>query len=566
MIGQILTLNAGSVWIVGLAGGLAARRRTRATLTTLLLLTAVIAALILSEVGQASAQRVLSVTASPTAIQARGGQSTITVRVPVSAAGSEHRVELSTELGAFQASSGPSEISTALDDVGNDTLGASVRLVGDGRAGATVVTARVGSLVDTVTVRLVGDPTELRLLTPAEGSSLDASRQHQIRFVATDSAGVRVPSATVSVELLEAPDGATLRGGGALSERSLDVATSQSGEASVSLSSSPGGVRIQASSGTASLTSRFRLFGAPTTLRIVPVAGSAIERGTVGDAGSLQVLLLDERGQGVPNRRIRFMPEGGLVVSAAGDGESLITDDAGSVRVHLDAGNARLGARKLTATWTSGDLMLSDELEISVTGPPAAMYLTAKETLTDVGEPLIEEFAALTRYRVTAEVVDELGQPVAGEYLVRWRPLVSEAPAHVDPIESTTSEGIAVATFSLAHDDAAPQIESTWAQAWLVAKAQVNNRGLIADLMGEGVPLRASWNRLVWQGPDLPVSIVVDRIKHVVSAAWRRTEDGRWQAWFSAGVPGAVDFTLHTGDEFLLVLHSAALLPNVERR
>lgn len=532
----------------------------------LLLLVAVIAAVILSEVGHASAQRVLSVTAFPTAIQARGGQSMITIRVPASAAGDENRVQLSTELGAFTASSGPSEISTALNDVGNDTLGASVRLVGDGRAGSTVVTARVGSLVDTVTIRLVGDPTELRLLTPTENASLDASRQHQIRLVATDSAGVRVPSATVSVELLEAPDGATLRSGASSSERKLDVATSQSGEASVTLSSSPGDVRIQARSGTASLTSQFRLYGAPTTLRIVPVAGSAIEQGTVGDAGSLQVLLLDERKQGVPNRRIRFLPEGGLVVSSDGDGESLITDDSGRARVHLDAASARLGVRKLTATWTLGDLMLSDELEIRVTGPPAAMYLTAEETPTDVGEPLIEEYAALTRYRVTAEVVDELGQRVAGEYQVRWRPLVSEAAAHVDPIVSTTSDGIAVATFSLEHDDTAPQIESTWAQAWLIAKAQVNNRGLIADLMGDGVPLRASWNSLVWQGPDLPVSIVVDPIKHAVSAAWRRTEDGRWQAWFTASVPGAVDFTLQTGDSFHLVLHSAALLHNVERR
>ncbi len=549
-----------------LACSVRGKRVGRAALSAIALPGILIAAVVLSEVGQASAQRVLSVTAYPTAIPARGGHSTVTVRIPASAAGTETRVQLSTELGAFTASSGPSEITTALNDVGNDILGATVRLVADGRAGATVVTARVGSLVDTVTVRLVGDPTELRLLLPAANASLDASRQHQIRVVATDSDGVRVPSATVKMEFLEAPEGATLRSGAESSETALRVPTSQSGEAFVSLSSDPGDIRIQASSGSASLTAAFRLYGTPTTLRIVPVGTSAIERGTVAEPGSLQVLLLDERKQGVPNRRIRFLPEGGLVVSSDGDGESLVTDDSGRARVHLDASSARLGLRKLTATWSSGELMLGDELEIRVTGPPVAMYLVAEEAIADSREVLVEDFAALTRYQVRAEVVDELGQPVAGAYQVRWRPLVSEAGARVDPVVSTTIDGIARATFSLQHIGPAPGIYSTWAQAWLIAKAQVNNRGLIADLLGEGVPLRASWNSLVWRGPELPISIIVDRIKHVVSAAWRQTEDGSWQAWFTADVPGAVDFTLDTGDSFHLVLQSAALLPNVERR
>ena len=453
-----------------------------------------------------------------------------------------------------------------MDDVGNDILGQSVRLFADGRAGTSVVTARVGSLVDSVTVRFVGEPSELRLVQPSAGANLDASRQHQIRVVAMDSDGIRVPSAELTLELTDPPPGARLQRGTESSSTALTVTATASGEARATLSSGPGNVRILASSGSARLTFEFRLYGAPTTLRIVSVDEAAIERGIIGESGSLQVLLLDERRQGVPNKRIRFLPAGGLVVSAEGDGESLVTDGSGSARAHLDASNARLGTHTLTATWTDDDDTLSDELSVRVTGPPVAMYLRAREALSDLSEPLIDEFAALTRFVVEAEVVDEIGQPVAGTHQVRWRPLVSGAGAHVHPVVSTTQDGIASATFSLEHTDTVPQIDSTWAQAWLIAKAQVNDRGLISDLLGEGVPLRASWNNLVWLGPEMPVSQIVDSIRHVVSAAWRQNETGGWQAWFTANVPGAVDFTLQTGDSFHLVLQSAALLPNVERR
>ncbi len=519
----------------------------------------------LSGLSQASGQRVLSVTASPTAIPAHNGESTITVRIPVAAAGADDRVQLSTELGAFTASSGPTGISTALNDVGNDMLGASVQLVADGRAGASVLTARVGSLVDTVTVRFVGHAAELRLVTPSDNANLDAARSHQVRVEATDSFGARVPSAAVEMELLEAPEGATLRSGSNSSETMLKVTTAQNGEAGLSLSSPLGDVTFQARSGDASLVVVFRFYGSPTTLRIVPIADTAIEQGSIGEPGSLQVLLLDDRAQGVPSGRIRFQAEGGLVVASDGDGESLVTDDAGRSRVHLDASNAGLGLRKLTATWSSDDVTLSDELTIRVTGPPAALYLVAEELVSEAGEQLVEEFATLTRYRVRAEVVDGIGQPVAGAYQIRWRPLVSDAPAHVDPVESATEGGSASAIFSVERAEGTAPASSTWVQAWLVSKAQVNNRGVIADLLVDGVPLRANWNHLIWRGTDLPISEIVEPIAHAVSAAWRKTESG-WQAWFTDDVPGAVDFTLMPGDRFQLVLESAVRLPDVERR
>lgn len=538
--------------------------RSGVLFATALLMT--LAALAWSGGHAASSQRVLSVTAYPTAIPASDGVSEVTVRIPAAAAGDATQVNLSTDRGAFTGASGPTEINAPLFDVGNNTLGTSVKLVADGRTGDSVVIARVGSLVDKVTIRFFGEPAALRVQQPVEQARLRASDQHIIRVVASDETGFRTPAAEVSFEFLAAPSGALLRSGADSSISGVSVSTSQSGEARAWLSSEPGEVRIQISSGTATVTLELLLYGDPTTLRLVPLAGSAMEAGTVGDPGSLQALLLDARGQGVPNERIRFLPEGGLVVASDGDGETLVTDDSGRARAHLDAAAARLGVRTLTATWRRGDQALSDALEIRVTGPPLAMYLRARPALSELEDVLIEEFAASTRYRLEAEVVDELGQPVAGSYKVRWRPLISEASAQAYPDVSVTQDGIAHAIFDLQHVNGAPQTSSTRAQAWLIAKAQVNSNGTIADLLGDGVSLRASWNNLIWRGQATTVRAAVADIEHVVSAAWKRSADGEWQAWFTADVPGAVDFSLEPGENFLLVLRSGALLEHVERR
>lgn len=514
----------------------------------------------------ASSQRVLSVTAYPTAIRASDGESKVTVRIPADAAGSETHVHLSTDLGAFAGASGLPAINAPLHDVGNNMLGASVDLVADGQTGDSVVIARVGSLVDKVTIRFVGETATLRVEQPTGQARLRASDQHPIRVIALDENGVGVPTTTVTFKFLSAPSGALLRSGANSSLPSLSVPTSQDGEARIWLTSDPGDVQIQVSSGSASITLDLQLYGEPRTLSLVLTSGSSMEFGTVGGAGSLQALLLDERNQGVPNERIRFLPDGGLVVASDGDGEALVTDDSGRARVHLDATAARLGLRRLTATWRKGDQTLSDALKISVTGPPATMYLRARTSTTELGDVLIEEYAASTRYRLEAEVVDELGQPVAGSYRVRWRPLISGAAAQAYPEVSVTRNGIASAIFDLQHVDGAPRTNATLAQAWLIAKAQVNSNGYIADLLGEGVPLRASWNDLIWRGPETTVSDAVADITHVVSAAWKPTPDGGWQAWFNADVPGALDFTLKPGDQFLLVLRSGALLEHVERR
>ena len=516
--------------------------------------------------GVASAQGVLSVTASPTAVPARGGETTITVRVPGSAVGDETRVSLSTELGAFTSASGPPAIRANLFDVGNGTLGASVSLVADGRVGSTVVRAQIGTLVDTVTVRFVGETTSLRLDQPDNRARLDASRQHVIRLRAMDITGIGAPSAEVRLEFLAAPAGARLRSGQASSTTSLTVVANQSGQATAALISPPGDVKLRVQSGVAELTTEFQFYGEPEKLRLVPIAGAAIEAGTVGSVGSIQALLLDERGQGVPNQQIVFDPEGGLSVAWDGDGESPTTDQSGTARVHLDARTAGLGQSLLVASWADADRTLQDEVSISVTGPPEALYLRAEITSAVVEEMLLEEFATSSRYQVYAEVVDELGQRVAGTHRIRWRPLVTEAGAQVYPRVSETQGGVAAAIFDLQHLGGRPRPEATSAQAWLISKAQVNNVGVISDLMDNGVPLRARWNDLIWRGPEMTVSEAVSAIGHVVTSAWRQTASGSWEAWFSVGVPGAVDFTLRYGDSFNLVLRSAAMLENVERR
>jgi len=140
---------------------------------------------------ESSSQRVLSVTAYPTAIPASDGVSKVTVRIPAAAAGDESQVNLSTDRGAFTGASGPTEINAPLFDVGNNTLGTEVKLVADGRTGDSVVIARVGSLVDKVTIRFVGEPAALRVEQPAEQARLRASDQHIIKVVASDETGFR---------------------------------------------------------------------------------------------------------------------------------------------------------------------------------------------------------------------------------------------------------------------------------------------------------------------------------------------------------------------------------------
>ena len=312
----------------------------------------------------ASNQRVLSVTAEPAVIPARGGESTITVRLPASAANGETRVTLSTQLGVFTVLTGPSEIRHDLSDMGDDTLGAAVMLIADGHSGSTVVRAQVGSLVNTVTVHFVGETTSLRLEQPGPNARLDASRAHRVQLVASDETGLGAPRAEVALEITAAPAGATLRSGTQSSTTSLTLRADRFGKVSTLLTSPPGTVRLRARSDNASLDLELSLYGPPHTLRLVAIEGDSLER---GQPGLIQALLLDEMGQGVPNQQIVFSAVGNLQIDREGADEPVTTDASGAARVHLDTANARLGSRRSTrhgsapisasaTRWTSASL------------------------------------------------------------------------------------------------------------------------------------------------------------------------------------------------------------------
>ena len=536
-------------------------KRTSAALAVLLL--AALAYLL--PAAALANQRALMVTASPAAVPARGGETTIRVQVSAADAGAARQVTLSTELGAFTSASGPPEIHGTLFELDDGMLGLAATLVGDGRVGLSVVRAQVGPLVNTVTVRFGGEAATLRVEAPSASARLDASREHRLRLTALDATGQSSPMAQVTFQLQAAPAGATLRAGGVSSLTSLTVTVDTAGSATAVLQSGPGLVRIRASSGEAAAGWELELYGAPQSLRLVSVPAVGIEAGAVGAAGSLQALLLDERGQGVPNQRITIEADAGVRVAWDGEGESALTDVWGTARAHLDASAAEPGPLRVTATWLSGDRTLTAELPLAVTGPPAVLYLRAEETTQSVEEQLLEVFSGSTRYEVTAEVQDEHGNRVAGSYQVRWRPKVSAADAQVYPQVGVTQDGLVSAIFDLQHEDGVPHPQATVAQAWLIAKPQVNDHGFIGDLLGAGRSLHAGVNELVWQGDEVSVAEALAGLEGVVSAAWRRV-DGVWQAWFPTNVPGGVEFTLEPGGRFSLVLSSAARMPGVERR
>lgn len=542
-----------------------ASRRLALTLMVAALLVAM--GMSLSGPAQA-AQGTIRVTADPSQLAAQGGRSQIVVQLPSSAAAGETHVTLTTDLGAFTADSGPQRLDAQLvASASSGLLRASAVLVGDGRAGVSVVTARVGGLIDTVTVRFIGPAASLSLRAPLVDRPLDALRTHRIEVAVRDSNDYAVSGANVLFEILQAAAGAELRSGARAEPERMTVVSNTQGIATVSLAGTAGIVRLRASSGSATLEIRLEMHGEPTRLRLIALNGETLQEGQAAAAGSLQALLVDRSGRSAPDQRISFESSaGGPLVVAGGEGESFVTDSGGRARVHLDASQALLGTHTITARWSRGGRTLTDTVEVVVSGRPAAMYLTARLTVADLGDPLGGLLPNLNRYQVDAQVVDVNGQPVAGNWEVRWRPLVAGSRASAAPEVSSTRNGVASSVFTL-HDDGegAPDLTSVQAQAWLIAAAQVNNVGAIADLVSDGLPLRTGWNAVTWRGGAVRVSEALDPIAHAATAVWRQSAAGAWEAWFTASVPGATDFRLAHGDRIFIVLHSAARFENVER-
>lgn len=539
------------------------RRRMRA-LCLLVILSLAIGVLTTSA---GASQGSIRVTAEPTQLSAQGGRSQIVVQIPTSAADDETHVTLTTDLGAFTGDSGPQRLGVPLAPASTPgVMRASVELVGDGRAGLSVVTARVGDLVDTVAVRFIGRPAVLAQRSPATAAALDALSPHPIRVEVRDTNGIAVPDAEVVFRIVQAASGAELRSGARAEPEQMSVTSNVSGVASVLLSGTPGTVRLRASSGSASLEIRLELHGEPASLRLIGFDGETIGVGQQGSAGSLQALLVDRNGRSAPNQRISFeATPGGPSVVADAEGESFVTDGSGRARVHLDATNAQLGTHTITARWSRGGATLTDGIDVVVVGRPAALYLTARPIFDEIGDPITDVFSNVSRYRVDARVVDASGQPVAGSWEVRWRPLVAGTRVTAVPEVSATLNGTASATFTLHHEEGTVDLSSVRAQAWLIEAAQVNNAGAIEDLLAPGLPLRSGWNAVTWVGESVAVSEGLEPIEHAATAVWRRTPIGGWEVWFAEPVPGATDFRLATGDRIFIVLHSAARMENIER-
>lgn len=546
-------------------GVLVAPRRRVRTLVVAAVLVALSAPL--GEPAQ-SAQGTIRIIADPTQITAQGGRAQIVVQLPSSAADGETHVTLTTDLGAFTADSGPQRLDAPLAGTGGSgLLRASTVLVGDGRAGVSVVTARVGNLIDTVTVRFIGPAASLSLRAPLVDRPLDALRTHRIEVAVRDTNEYAVSGANVTFEIIQAAAGAELRSGARAEPERMTVVSSSSGTAAVSLAGTAGVVRLRASSGSATLEIRLEMHGEPARLRLIALDGETLHEGQATAAGSLQALLVDRSGRSAPGQRIGFESSaGGPFVVADEEGESFFTDSGGRARVHLDASQAQLGTHTITARWSRGGRTLTDTVEVVVSGRPVAMYLTARLIIGDLGDPLNDPLPNLNQYRVNAQVVDVNGQPVAGNWEVRWRPLVAGSRASAAPEVSSTRNGVASSVFTLHHDgDGAPDLTSVQAQAWLIAAAQVNNVGAIADLVTAGLPLRTGWNAVTWRGGAVSVSEALAPIAHAATAVWRQSAAGSWEAWFTASVPGATDFRLADGDRIFIVLHSAARFENVER-
>ncbi len=539
------------------------RRRIQA----LILVASVAAAGVALVIPVGAAQGTVHVTAEPSELSAQGGRSQIIVQIPATAASGETHVTLTTDLGAFTADSGPQRLDAQLRESSTPGyLRASAVLVGDGRAGLSVVTARVGDLVDTVTVRFIGPPAQLMQRAPTADYPLDSLRTHQVSVEVRDVNDDAVANAAVVFRIVQAAAGAELRSGARAEPEQMTVTSSSNGIASVSLSGRPGTVRLRASSGSASLEIRLELHGEPSSLGLIGFDGETLEVGKVGSVGSLQALLVDRSGRSAPNQRIRFdTGSSGLRVVADGEGESFLTDGSGRARVHLDATDAQLGTHTITARWSRGGVTLTDTIDVVVAGRPAALYLTATALVGDITDPLSEYLSSVSRYRIQAHVVDAAGQAVAGSWEIRWRPLDATLRALATPEVSATRNGIASSTFTLHHDGTGPDLTSIGAQAWLIAAAQVNSDGAIADLITEGLPLRNGWNAVTWRGGAIKASEALSPIRHAATAIWRRSPTGSWEVWFTEAVPGATDFELANGDQIFIVLHSAARLPNIER-
>ena len=525
--------------------------------TTLLL--ALFVALLAFGLTAAAQVEQLTVSVDNDRVLADGGSARVTIQLALTS-DEQPAVTVTTDLGAFGADSGPARVLVRPTlSADGESLSAAVTLVGDGRAGTAVITARAGQLVDTATVVFIGAPAQIALLRPPPDRPLDASRSHLLQFEIRDRLGQPVPGAPLRLATADEAS-ASLRSPAGERGAALSLSASDAGRASVTLSAEPGELALRAVSGDAELELPLLFHGEPVSLRLWAL-NPVLERGSEVRSAIVVARLLDAGGRAVPEQRISFnlQDDSGIRLTADGDNGSLITDGAGGVLVRATASAAQSGDYWLQADTDAGG-GLSDIVELTVVGAPETLYLTAAQVddLTLDGEE-----GEQREYILRAEVVDPTGRLAASGYTVRWRVVLEGGEATLMPETATVQRGVATSRLRIENPVGQPIL-----QGWLVeAPQEVASEGLLADLAASGLALRRGMNVVTWIGAAKSVDDAIAPLGHLAVTVWRkRSDEGGWDVYTTRdAAPRSEPFELAAGDRLHIRLDSAARLPGVTR-
>lgn len=529
-------------------------------------LAAFCAALLVLALGGATAQgEQLRIAVDDDTVLADGGSARVTIRLAADATGADTTITITSDLGAFGADSGPSRVIVRPSLSGSGDLVAAVTLVGDGRPGLAVVTARAGLMVDAVTVAFIGAPAEIAILRPTPERPLDASRSHVVQIEVRDRLGQPVPGAPLRLEATSADGDPVLRAADGSSGSLLALRSSERGRVSATVSAAaPGAATLRAVSVDAAAELALAFHGEPVSLRLWALT-PVMERGSETAAAIVLARLLDAGGRAVPGQRVSFaaQDDSGIRLSADSELDELITDAAGGVLVQATTDAARSGDYWLRADAEGSGL--SDIIELTVVGAPETMYVTA--ALVDMLESSDRSGAEVREYILRAEVVDATGRLSASGYTVRWRVVLEEGEAELTPENSIVRRGVATSRLRIERAAGAAG-GAPLLQAWLIENPQeVGASGLLADLAGSGLALAKGMNVVTWVGANKSIADAIAPIGHLDVTVWRQHPEGTgWQVYTTQrDAPVEEAFQVANGDRLHIRMDAAARLPGATR-
>ncbi len=529
-------------------------------------LAAFCAALLVLALSAATAQgEQLRIAVDNDTVLADGGSARVTIRLAADAAGADTTITITSDLGAFGAASGPSRVIVRPSPSGGGDLVAAVTLVGDGRPGLAVVTARAGLMVDAVTVAFIGAPAEIAILRPTPERPLDASRSHVVQIEVRDRLGQPVPGAPLRLEATSADGDPVLRAADGASGSLLALRSSERGRVSATVSAAaPGAATLRAVSVDAAAELALAFHGEPVSLRLWALT-PVMERGSETAAAIVLARLLDAGGRAVPGQRVSFaaQDDSGIRLSADSELDELITDAAGGVLVQATTDAARSGDYWLRADAEGSGL--SDIIELTVVGAPETMYVTA--ALVDMLESSDRSGTEAREYILRAEVVDATGRLSASGYTVRWRVVLEAGEAELTPENSIVRRGVATSRLRIERAAGAAG-GAPLLQAWLIENPQeVGASGLLADLAGSGLALAKGMNVVTWVGADKSIADAIAPIGHLNVTVWRQHPEGTgWQVYTTQrDAPVEEAFQVANGDRLHIRMDAAARLPGATR-